>query len=476
MPDSPPQSSNNPEYYDPKARWRTIYPISLVAITSTLNSSVINVSLPAISEQLHAGIGVVDWVIQAFLLVVTALLMVFGRLGDMLGRRRVYQSGIILFTIASALCGFADSITSLIIARIIQGIGAALVIAVGPALIGIIFPPDSRGKAMGILGTTMAVGLSIGPVVGGAITDWFGWRYIFFINIPFGIAAAFMVMHYIKPDKDTVRSSFDLPGAATMALALTCMLLLFSRGNDWGWDSIPILALMGGSLIFPIMFILFENRSNNPLLDLGLFKNSTFSSATYAGFLAFTAMFSQTFLMPFYLIQIRSITIAEAGLILASVPLVMAVIAPASGALSDKIGTRGLCVFGLFTLGMSFVMLTFLGEETSRIYVVLSLLLTGFGIGMFNPPNNADFLSSVPRDRLGNASAMMGLTRTMGMAFGVAVSSVIFTGVRNHLLTREGVSEELPQAAFAFLGALHWVFWVAAGFSWLGMVMVLRRR
>ncbi len=471
-----PTSYQNPDYYEPKLRWRAIYPLALVSIAATLNSSVINVSLPIISEQLHAGIGVVDWVVQAYLLVVTALLMISGRVGDLFGRRRTYQAGIVIFTIGSALCGFADSITALIAARIFQGVGAALTVAIGPALIGEIFPPDSRGKALGILGTTVAVGLSVGPVLGGIITDFLGWRYIFFLNIPFGILAALLVNRYLQRDKETVRSPFDVSGSFTMALSLFCILLLLSRGNEWGWLTMPILALAAGSILFPILFLTIERNTSAPVLDLKLFRNPTFSSATSAGFLIFTAHFTQTFLLPFYLIQLRGFPPAEAGLFLMAVPSIMAIIAPASGALSDKIGTKELCMGGLLLHGIGFVMLTFLNESTSSIYIIASLSLLGLGIGMFNPPNNAEILGSVPRDRLGNASGMLGLTRTMGMAFGIALSSVIFTGARNYLLASSGLSgASLPETQFAFLGGLHWAMLAAAAISWAGMGAVLIR-
>ncbi|MBU1651166.1 MFS transporter [bacterium] len=464
------------DYYDPADRWHALIPIALVSIASTLNSSVINVSLPVIAVELRAGIGVIDWVIQAYLLATTSLLMISGRLGDLLGRRRIYQSGILVFTVGSALCGISGNMTALIAARVFQGVGAALIISVGPAIIGEIFPPDSRGKALGILGTTVAVGLSIGPVVGGIITDLLGWRYIFYLNIPFGVLAMIMVSRSLRKDSQFTRAPFDVAGAVTMAVGLFCLLLLFSRGNDWGWTSPKIIVLAAAAFLCPILFIRSERTAADPILDLTLFSHKTFSSATSAGFLAFTALFTQTFLLPFYLIDLRGHTTAEAGLFLMAVPLIMALVAPVSGTLSDKVGTKWLCVVGMMIQGISFIMLAFLSTVSSTLYIVSALLLTGFGIGMFNPPNNADLLSSVPRNRLGNASGMLGLTRTLGMTFGVAVSSLIFVGVRKSILNSMGLAEADPlQAPQAFLGGLHWVFWTGAAISWLAGMMVFRR-
>ncbi|TKJ40758.1 MFS transporter [candidate division LCP-89 bacterium B3_LCP] len=460
-------------FYPPEERIRALLPLALVSIAATLNSSVINVSLPVISAELNADIGVVDWVVQAYLLAVTALLMISGRLGDLYGRRRIYQFGIIIFTASSALCGFADSVEVLIAYRVLQGIGAALIVSVGPALIGTVFPPNQRGKALGILGTTVSVGLSIGPAVGGIITDFLGWRYIFFVNIPFGILAAWLVIRNLKPDTVFKKTGFDISGGFTLAGSLFCLLMMLSRGNEWGWSSPQILVLLGGTILFPILFTVIEKRSPEPIFELSIFQNRTFSSATIAGFLAFSSLFTQTFLLPFYLIQLRGFQAAQAGLFLMAVPSVMAVVAPTSGALSDKIGTRGLCVAGLFIQGISFVMLAMLGTATSSGFIVAALLMTGLGIGMFNPPNNSDLLSSVPHERLGNASGMLGLTRTLGMAFGVALSSVIFTSVKSLPLV-DNRGDELASAS-AFVIALHWVFLVGAGLAWLGMIAVLLR-
>ena len=476
MPATPTEAaSQDSSYYAPDARWRAFLPLAIVSIASTLNSSVINVSLPVISQELRAGIGVVEWVILAFLLAITSLLMISGRLGDLLGRRQVYQGGILLFTTASALCGFSNSITMLIVFRVLQGIGAALTVSVGPAIIGEIFPPNQRGKALGILGTTVSVGLSVGPALGGFITGWLGWRYIFFLNLPLGLLGAVLVGRNLRPSAPSQSTHFDIPGSFTMAAGLFGLMLVLSRGGEWGWGSQPIFLLLAGALVFLALFFWLEHRNADPVLDLTLFDNSIFRSATFAGFLAFCSMFVQTFLLPFYLIQLRGFSPACAGLFLMAVPSVMAVVAPTSGALSDRIGTRGLCSVGLAIQGISFVLLATLDADSSQGFIVAALLVLGLGIGMFNPPNNSDLLSSVPRERLGNASGMMGLTRTLGMVCGVAMSSAIFTGVRNYILSSANPGSDEVTAQFAFVSGLRWAFWAAAGLAWLGMIMVWGR-
>jgi EmrB/QacA subfamily drug resistance transporter len=457
-------------------RWKAFLPIALVSIITTLDSSVVNVSLPIIAQQLKAGIGVVQWVVLAYLLAVTSLLMIFGRLGDLIGRRRIYQMGIVLFTFSSALCGFSQNITMLIFGRALQGTGAALLVAVGPALIGEIFPPQQRGKALGFLGTTVSVGLSVGPAVGGFITGWLGWRYIFFLNLPLGVLAVLLVRRHLRSDGNPVRTRFDFVGAATMAGGMLCLMLALSRGSDWGWSNPVVINLLLAAWLLLTLFFISQSRLSHPILDLKLFKNPIFRSATSSGFLAFAALFSQTFLLPFYLIQLRGFPPAHAGLFLMSVPSMMAVVAPSSGSFSDRIGTRGLCVTGLFLLGIGFILLSTLTAATPQPVIVSFLLVVGLGVGMFNPPNNADLLSSVPRERLGNASGMMGLTRTLGMVTGVALSGAIFLGVRKfHLGAAANLSNAAAADSAAFLSGLHWAFRTAAALAWTGMIMVWGR-
>ncbi|MFH1863196.1 MAG: MFS transporter [bacterium] len=471
----PSHTTESPSSSESSARWRAFFSISLVSIITTLDSSVVNVSLPVISKNLGAGIGVVEWVVMSYMLAIASLLMIFGRFGDMHGRKHTYQSGIILFTAASALCGFSQNITMLIAARTLQGIGAALIIAVGPALIGEIFPPQQRGKALGLLGTTVSVGLSIGPALGGLITGWLGWRYIFFLNLPLGVLAAWLVNRNLRADSVIKRIPFDFPGGIALAMGLFCAMLMLSRGNDWGWGNTGVISLGLGALLFLGAFLRIETRTTEPLLDLTLFTNTTFRSATAAGYLAFASLFAQTFLLPFYLIQLRGFPPAYAGLFLMAVPSAMAVVAPTSGALSDRIGTRGLCSVGLFIQGVSFILLSTLQADSSQSSVVACLLVLGLGIGMFNPPNNADLLSSVARERLGNAGGVMGLTRTLGMVSGVAFSGSIFAGVRKHFLLGADPTPGSAIADAAFMSGLRWAFWVAAGFAWLGMVLVWGR-
>ena len=256
MPEIPAPGENN------NSHWRAFLPISLVAVITTLDGSVVNVSLPVISEQLHAGIGIIDWVVMAYLLTITGLMMISGRIGDLRGRRRIYQAGIILFTAASALCGFAVNIYMLIASRALQGVGAALITGNGPALIGEIFPKESRGKAMGLFGMVVAFGLSTGPAVGGFVTGWLGWRYIFYLNLPLGILAAILVRRNLRADTVFSKARFDIVGGVSMALGLFCLLLHFR---------------------YPIDFFLFESPVDFHKIGFVLFAISVFFSLWSAG-------------------------------------------------------------------------------------------------------------------------------------------------------------------------------------------------
>ncbi len=470
-----PQSQK--ESVPPVSPWRSFIPIAIVSFASTLNASVINISLPVIAEQLHLEHGVVEWIIMSYLLAVIALLMIAGRLGDLYGRRRTYLAGILLFTVSSALCGFSNSFLALVISRTLQGVGAALMVAISPALIGEIFPLEKRGQALGLFGATISVGLAVGPAFGGLVTELLGWQFIFFLNVPFGLLGALLVYRLLRKDSPVNRPRLDVVGSSALALTFLGLTLALTRGNDWGWGSPLTIISLAAALVAAAFFLRAEARTNDPILDLKIFRNPIFLSATAAGFLAFSALSIQTYWLPFYFKDLRGLPVSTAGLYLMSIPLMMGVVAPISGHLSDRLGTRGLCAGGLLIQGIGMLLSSRLAAGTPSGFLVAALLVTGIGVGMFNPPNNAELLSSVRHDRLGNASGMMGLTRTLGMVMGVALSSAIFTGVHVYYLGNasphsSGVSSTDQQI---FLAGLKAVLITAAVLSWLGMVMVWGR-
>jgi EmrB/QacA subfamily drug resistance transporter len=409
-------------------KWLVFGAVALTTIMSTLDSSIVNIALPVIRGEFKVGIVVIEWVVITYLLTITSLLMIFGRMSDLYGRKRIFIIGISIFTIGSALCAIANSVYALVIFRALQGAGAACITAVGMAIVTDVFPPGQRGAVIGWTGTTVAVGMSAGPVVGGIITTHLGWRYIFLINLPLGILAIWLAQRFLQESHISKNPKFDVGGALAFTLGVVTFLLAFTEYENWGVISFIILLVF--SLASIMIFLTIERTFSTPMVDLKLFKNANFSYANLSGFLNFAGRFSVVFLFPFYLLELRKMTPAHAGLLMTPIPLLFAFIAPISGSASDKIGTRSLTIAGTLITALGLAMFVFLRDDTSLFYIILSLFLMGLGGGIFSSPNSSTIMGSVPRERLGNAGAMTALMRNMGMIVGVAWSGALFSVLR----------------------------------------------
>ncbi len=435
--------------------------VALSIIMSTLDSSVVNVALPVIRAEFDAGIKLIEWVITSYLLTITAFLMVFGRMADMYGRKRIFMGGIAVFTLSSAACAFSNSIYWLIAARSLQGMGAACLMANGNPIVTEVFPQHQRGRILGLVGTTVAIGLTSGPVLGGVITTYFGWRYIFLFNLPIGALTMYFAQRFLPRGERQKTARFDFSGAAAMTLALISMLLLLTKFEQWGAAVSVILSVFVLSLFY--IFILIERKAAAPMIELSLFRDNRFSHANLAAFLNFAARFSVVFLLPFYLMDLRGMLPSQAGILMTPVPLMFALIAPISGSLSDKIGTRLLTTAGMLLTAVGLGMLVLIGESSSIWFILSSLMLMGIGGGLFSSPNVSTIMGSVPLERLGNAGAMTALVRNLGMIVGVAWSAAVFIAVSGHELEFAGSPETFVPAfrvtmiiamALAFLSAL----------------------
>lgn len=400
---------------------------------ATLDASIINIAIPVIRAHFAVKIIVIEWVVVAYLLTITSLLMIFGRLADLYGRKRIFIAGVIIFTAGSAFCAVSQSITALILSRILQGVGASCVTANGLPIITAVFPPQERGKALGWIGTSVAFGLSAGPVLGGVITTYLGWRYIFLINLPIGVIALFLARKFLTESERQKDTRFDFSGAVTLTIALISFLLAFTQYQNWGVTAFAGLLIC--SVIFTWLFITAERKSPQPMIDLNLFKDDRFTLASLAAFLNFAGRFSIVFLFPFYLVDLRGFEPAAAGLLMTPVPLCMALAAPYSGSLSDRIGTRVLTTIGMIISALGFAVFVFIDEHSTLPIMLAALILIGIGGGIFSSPNTSTIMGSVPKNRLGNAGAMANLVRNLGMIVGITWSGVLF-----HALTESGNS------------------------------------
>ena len=320
-------------------KWWVLLAVGTGSFMAALDGSVVNTILPVIKNAFNSNIAAIEWVVTVYLLVLSGLLLTFGRLGDLRGHKSIYVWGFGIFVLSSALCGAAPSTTILIIVRGIQAIGAAMLASNSPAILTGSFPAKSRGQAIGLNSMMTYLGLTAGPSLGGFLAQTLGWRWVFYINVPVGALALTLSLIFIPKGKPAeLDTKFDLAGASVFLTGLVALILCLNQGAEWGWSSYPILGLAGAAVVLLTVFVLIEKRSQAPMLDLSLFRNPLFSASTISAVLNYICVYSLTFLMPFYLIQGRSLNPAQAGLLLTAQPILMAISAPISGSLSDRSG------------------------------------------------------------------------------------------------------------------------------------------
>ena len=402
---------------DYRMKWYVMAAVAMGVFLATIDSSIVNLALPTLVRELHTDFPTVQWVVLGYLLGLTALMLSVGRLADIRGKKPLYIAGFVIFTIGSVLCGLSPTIYALILFRIVQSIGAAMILALGSAIVTENFPPEERGRALGIYGTAVSIGIVIGPTLGGLLIDAFSWRWIFFVNLPVGIIGTLMAIRYIPAIKPRGGQRFDIWGSLTMVAGLLCLLLGLTWGQNIGFSEIRILLLFSGSLIFLLSFLYIEAHIEDPIIDLSLFLDEKFSVGLITGFITFFVIAGIILLMPFYLENV----LGQVGLMLAIVPIAMGIIAPIAGSVSDRVGTRPITVVGLFILLVGYVGLNTMSVDTTAWQYILLFFPIGLGMGIFQSPNNSAIMGSAPQERLGVVSGMLAITRTLGQTTGIAL-------------------------------------------------------
>jgi EmrB/QacA subfamily drug resistance transporter len=450
------------------SKWLVLAAVGAGTFMSALDGSVVNTTLPLITQNFQADIATTEWVVTVYLLVLSGLLLSFGRLGDLHGHKRVYVAGFGIFLISSWLCGMAVSIPMLIVFRGVQALGAAMIASNSPAILTKSFPARQRGQALGLQATMTYLGLTVGPSLGGWLADLFSWRSIFYINIPVSLVAIYLSLRYISSEHPAGRSErFDLAGAAVFMAGLIALLFGLNQGHALGWTSPVILMSLLAALILLIIFVFMELRLPAPMLDLSLFKHPVFSGATISAVLNYICIYILIFLMPFYLTRGRELSLTQTGLLLTAMPLVMAVIAPISGALSDRIGPRWPTIIGMLFLAIGLYLLSGLSLQTPPLQIALYLGIAGLGTGIFISPNTSALLGAAPRGRQGIASGILATARNFGMVLGVGLAGATF----NTALAAFG---ENPSPV-AYASAVGPSFLVASGIAMLGLLVTLWR-
>jgi EmrB/QacA subfamily drug resistance transporter len=383
-------------------------------------SSAVNLALPSIGKELHANAISLGWVISSFILTSAIFLLPFGRLGDIIGRKKIFTLGILLFTISTFLIIFAHSIISLIILRIFQGFSSAMIFGTSMAILTSVFQPGERGKAIGINITATYLGLSLGPVIGGLLTQYLGWRSIFVFLVPFGIVSLILIQRKIKTEwAEAIGEKFDWRGSIIYGIALASFMWGFSKlPSTLGWICITIAVLMA------VIFLIFENKINNPVFDIRLImRNRVFAFSGIAALINYSATSAIGFFISLYLQYLKGLDARTAGLIMISQPIAMTLLSPVAGKLSDKRNPGAIASIGMGITASGLILLCFITETTPDYFIVLLLLLMGIGFGLFSSPNSNAIMSSVEKRHLGVASGVVGTMRMVGqmMSMGIAM-------------------------------------------------------
>ena len=408
-----------------KYRWFSLAAVGLFTFMSTLDGSIVNIALPVISEDLGVAMNLSEWIVSIYLMAICVFLLFFGKVGDSIGKIKVFKIGTIVFIIGSFLCGIPGSLPLLLVSRVVQAIGASMTMATSNGIITEIFPIEERGRALGLIGSFVSLGAIAGPGIGGVILSHFGWSYIFWINVPVGIITLLFGWYFLPKQEIKSGESIDFVGFILFALFI---LLFFGGvfvGQEIGFREPIIWCMIIVSLISLYVFYRYETTHEKPLVHFSLFSNKTFTVSLLTATMIFVTNFFANVVNPFYLQNVLGLEANIAGLLMMVFPLVMVVGAPLSGYLTDKKGPYLITLIGLILLTTGQIGYLILGEGSPIILFLLIMSLVGAGNAMFQAPNNTIIMSSVPKTEYGVAGSMNALARNFGMVVGISISTTI---------------------------------------------------
>ena len=412
--------------HDDRNKWWTLGAVSIATFMLLLDITIVNVALPKIQSSLHASFSDIQWVVDAYALTLASVLLVSGSVADVIGRRKVFLTGLTIFSAASLACGLAGSPLVLTLSRAIQGFGGAMLFATSLALLANAFHGADRGTAFGVWGATTGIAVAVGPLVGGALTDTLGWESIFLVNVPIGIGAWFMTMSKVGESRDPSPAGIDWPGAVAFSAGLFMLVLALIRGTDDGWGSTKIVLLFAGSVLALVTFVLIEMRTEHPMFDLSLFRKPTFAGASIVAFALSASMFSMFLYLVLYLQDVDGYSPFQAGLRFMPFSLMSFLVAPVAGKLSQRFPTRLFLGGGLVLVGTGLLLMHGLTVASAWTALLGGFIIAGAGTGLINPPLASTAIGVVPPRRSGMGSGINTTFRQVGIATGIAALGAIF--------------------------------------------------
>ena len=428
-------------------RWWALACVAVGTFMLLLDITIVNVALPAIQKDLHASFSDLQWVVDAYALTLASLLLISGSVADIIGRRRVFVTGLILFSAASLACGLATTPTMLTLARAVQGIGGAMLFATSLALLAHAFTGRERATAFGVWGATIGGAVAIGPLVGGVLTDSLGWEWIFFVNVPIGIAAALVTQAKVEESKDPSTAGVDWLGAATFSASLFMLVFALIRGNEEGWGSAVIVALLAGSVVSMVAFVVIERRSKAPMLDLTLFRKPTFAGASIVAFALSASMFAMFLYIVLYIQNILKFSPFDAGLRFLPLSLVSFFVAPVAGRLSTRLPARVLLGGGLVVVGVGLLLMNGISDNSEWTTLLPGFIVAGAGIGIVNPNLAQAAIAVVDPRKSGMASGINSTFRQVGIATGIAALGAVFQSRVQDKVMAALASDKVPHAS-----------------------------
>lgn len=455
-----------------KKRWLILFAVGLFTFMATLDGSIVNIALPTMSKELQVPTNQITWVVSIYLMTICTCLPLFGKIGDSVGKIKIFKLGTFIFVIGSFLCGVPHSLTTLLVGRVIQALGASMTMATNIGIITEVFPFHERGRALGLIGTFVSLGSITGPGIGGVLVANMGWSYIFWINVPVGLLAMVLGKYILPQDFSKSGVAIDWLGFISFASFLLPFFASIFLGQEIGFLQPLILGLLAISVLSFVLFYYREKRVAQPLIDFKLFNNQVLTAGLVTAMLVFAANFFMNVVLPFFLQNAHGYDASFAGLLMMVFPLVMVVTAPVSGYFTDKYGPRVLTIIGLAIMTLAQLSFAFIDLKTPLWWFIVSIGLLGLGNGIFQSPNNTIVMSSVSLDQLGVAGSLNGLFRNIGMVIGIALSTTLLYGSMSH---RAGypVTTYLEDHPNYFIYGMHVVYTGAFILCSLAMLLTI---